>query len=179
MPELRQELSRHLRQTHTIDYDPDSELLITVGTSEALDLTMRAILDPGDEVILPDPCYPLYRPCIALSGGIPVSVPTSQEGNFEVSAADIESRITSKTKALLLNYPSNPTGAEMSRDKLAEVAEVALRHQLLVISDEIYAQIVYGVEHTCPATRVFQSQCHDGMARWLCCGQQRNYLLND
>jgi len=152
MPELRQELSRHLKDKYKLDYDPDSELLITVGVSEGLDLTMRAILDPGDEVIMPDPCYVSYNPCVALAGGRPIMVPTNQENNFEVSAADIEARVTDKTKAILIGYPANPTGAVMPREKLAQIAEVARRHHLLVVSDEIYARLVYGVEHTCFAT---------------------------
>ena len=152
MLELRQELSRYLNDNYNLEYDPDSELLITVGVSEGLDLAMRAILNPGDEVIMPDPHYVAYDSCVILAGGVPIMVPTNQENNFEISAADIEARITSKTKAILIGYPANPTGAVMAKDKLAQVAEVARRHQLLVISDEIYAKLVYGVEHTCFAT---------------------------
>ena len=152
MPELRQELSRYLRENYNLVYDPDRELLITVGVSEALDLVMRAILNPGDEVIMPDPCYVSYSPCVVLAGGVPIMVLTNQENNFEIKAADIEAQVTNKTKAILIGYPANPTGAVMSRDKLAQIAEVARRHQLLVISDEIYAKLVYGVEHTCFAT---------------------------
>ncbi len=148
MPELRQELSRHLNKGYGVDYDVATELLITVGVSEALDLAMRAIINPGDEVIMPDPCYVAYDSCVILAEGIPIRVPTNEENNFEFDALDIESRITGRTKAILLGYPANPTGAVMSRDKLAKIAEVARRHQLLVISDEIYAQLVYGVEHT-------------------------------
>ncbi|MFC1904286.1 aminotransferase class I/II-fold pyridoxal phosphate-dependent enzyme [Chloroflexota bacterium] len=151
MPELRQELSRYLKDSYNLTYDPNSELLITVGVSEGLDLAARAILDPGDEVIMPDPCYVSYTSCIILAGGKPVMVPTNQENNFEISAADVEARITDKTKAILLGYPANPTGAVMPREKLAQIAEVARRHQLIVISDEIYGQLVYGVEHTCMA----------------------------
>jgi len=152
MPELRQELSRHLKNDYNLEYDADGELLITVGVSEALDLAMRAILDPGDEVIMPDPCYVSYNPCVVLAGGTPVMVPTNEQNNFEIGAADIEARITSRTKAILIGYPANPTGAVMSRDKLSEIAEVARRHRLLIVSDEIYAKLVYGVEHTCVAT---------------------------
>jgi aminotransferase len=152
MPELRQELSRYLKETYGVEYDPAGELLITVGVSEALDLAMRAILNPGDEVIMPDPHYVAYDSCVILAGGEPVMIPTSQEKNFEVSAADIEARITGKTKAILIGYPANPTGAIMSRDKLMAIAEVARRHRLPVISDEIYARLVYGVEHTCFAS---------------------------
>ena len=152
MPELCQELSLYLKNNYNLEYNPDSEILITVGVSEALDLTMRAILNPGDEVIMPDPCYVSYDSCVVLAGGIPVMVPTTEENHFELIANDVEAKVTDKTKAILLGYPANPTGAVMSRDKLAEIAEVAKRHQLLVISDEIYAKLVYGVEHTCFAT---------------------------
>jgi aminotransferase len=152
MPELRGELSTYLKDSYKLSYDPDSELLITVGVSEALDLTMRAILDPGDEVILPDPHYVSYDACVALAGGTPIMVPTHEKNNFELNAADVEARVSDKTKAILIGYPSNPTGAVMSREKLLRIAEVARRHQLLVISDEIYARLVYGVKHTCFAT---------------------------
>jgi aminotransferase len=152
MPELRQELSRYLNDTYNLTYDPDSELLITVGVSEGLDLAMRAILDPGDEVIIPGPCYVSYDSCVTLAGGTPVMAPTYEKDNFEVSAADIEARITNQTKAILLGYPANPTGAVLSKDKLTQIAEAARRHQLLVVYDEIYAKLVYGVKHTCIAT---------------------------
>ncbi|MDP3879253.1 MAG: aminotransferase class I/II-fold pyridoxal phosphate-dependent enzyme [Dehalococcoidales bacterium] len=149
MPELRQELARHLVKTYNLEYDPGSEMLITVGVSEALDLAMRAILDPGDEVIMADPCYVSYTPCVIMAGGTPVMVPTAEESGFELSAGEIEKRITPRTRAILLGYPANPTGAVMSREKLADVAGVAQRHGLLVISDEIYSRLVYGIEHTC------------------------------
>ena len=152
MPELRQELARYLQDSYHLNYDPDNELLITVGVSEALDLAMRAILNPGDEVITHDPCYVAYAPCISLAGGTPIMLPTSEATNFEIRASDIEERITNQTKAILIGYPANPTGAVMPHDKLAEVAEVAQRHQLLVIDDEIYARLVYGIKHTSIAT---------------------------
>jgi aminotransferase len=149
IPELREETSRHLKEKYGVEYDPDGELLITVGVSEALDLTMRAILNPGDEVIMTDPHYVAYDSCVIMAGGKPVMVPTNQESNFEVSAEDIESRITDRTKAILIGYPSNPTGAVMGREKLEAIAELARRRQITVVSDEIYARLVYGVEHTC------------------------------
>jgi aminotransferase len=151
MPELRQELSRYLKQEYNLQYDPASELLITVGVSEAMDLAMRAILNPGDEVVMADPCYVAYSPCVVLAGAIPVMVPTSEKNNFKLSAADVEERVSNRTRVILIGYPANPTGAVMSRDKLAEITEVAQRHDLLVASDEIYAKLVYGVEHTCVA----------------------------
>jgi aminotransferase len=149
IPEVRQELSRYIKKHYDLEYDWKSELLITVGVSEALDLVMRAVLNPGDEVILPDPCYVSYPACISLAGGIPVSIPTFEASNFEISAADIEARITPKTKAIMLGYPANPTGAVMPRQKLEKIAEVACKHDLLMIVDEIYSQLIYGVEHTC------------------------------
>jgi len=152
MPELRRELSRYLKERYNLSYDPNSELLITVGVSEALDLATRAILDPGDEVIMPDPHYVSYDACVILAGGSPIMVPTHEESNFELSAADIEARVSDKTKAILIGYPANPTGAVMSREKLARIAEIAQHHRLLVISDEIYGRLVYGVKHTCFAT---------------------------
>ena len=152
MPELRRELSRYLKERYNLSYDPNSELLITVGVSEALDLTMRAILDPGDEVIMPDPHYVSYDACVILAGGTPIMAPTNEEGNFELNASDIEARVTDKTKAILIGYPANPTGAVMSKEKLARLAEIARRHRLLVISDEIYGRLVYGVKQTCFAT---------------------------
>ena len=131
MPELRQELSRHLKESQGLDYDPESELLITVGVSEGLDLACRAILDPEDEVIMPDPCYVSYNSCAILAGGKPIMVPTSEKNNFEISAADIEAQVSDKTRAIMLGYPANPTGAVMPRDKLEPIAEVARRHNLL------------------------------------------------
>jgi aminotransferase len=149
MPELRQELSRYLMSESKIQYDPDAELLITVGVSEALDLAMRAILNPGDEVIMTDPCYVAYDACVSLAGGEPVKVPTYERTGFDVEAADIEAAITDRTKAILIGYPANPTGAIMSREKLRRIGEVARRHNVLVISDEIYSKLTYGAEQVC------------------------------
>lgn len=150
--ELRQELAHHLASRYGLEYDPQSELLVTVGVSEGVDLTMRAILDPGDEVIMPDPCYVAYSPCVALAGGVSIFVPTSAAKGFRVEPGDIEARITNRTKAIFIGYPANPTGAVMGREELAQIAEIAERHHLLVISDEVYSRLVYRVEHTCFAT---------------------------
>jgi aminotransferase len=152
MPELRRELSRYLKDEYGLDYDPATELLITVGVSEGVDLATRAILDPGDEVIMADPGYVSYHSCVVLAGGKPVMIPTYEKDNFELGAGDIEKKITDQTKAILIGYPANPTGAVMSRDKLEKIAEVARRHRLMIISDEIYSSLVYGVEHTCLAS---------------------------
>jgi aminotransferase len=149
---LRKELARFLKNEYKVDYDPTSEVLITVGCSEALDLTMRSIIDPGDEVIIPNPCFVAYGSCVTLAGGKPVHIPTYEKNNFEISAEDIEKHITNKTRAILIGYPSNPTGAVMSRRKLADIATLAIKHDLTVISDEIYSKLVYGVEFTCFAS---------------------------
>jgi len=150
--ELREELARDLKARYGLDYDPLSELLITVGVSEGVDLAMRAILDPGDEILAHDPGYVSYMPCTILAGGVFVPVPTTIEDDFKVKAKDIERRITRRTKAILLGYPNNPTGAVMDGEELVKIAEVAKRHNLLVISDEVYDRLVYGVEHTCFAS---------------------------
>ncbi len=151
MPALRHQLAVHLRDRYSLEYSPDTELLITVGVSEALDLAMRAVIDPGDEVIMPDPSYVSYPACVILAGGRPVLVPAVEESGFQLDATDIEPKINNRTRAILLGYPANPTGAVMPRDKLIAIAELACRHGLLLVSDEIYAGLVYGVEHTCLA----------------------------
>jgi aminotransferase len=150
--ELRQELARHLNSRYGVEYDPETEILITVGVSEGLDLAMRSIINPKDEVLCPDPSYVSYGPCTVLAEGVFVPVPTTVDNDFKVKAADIEKRVTPRTKIILLGYPNNPTGAVMERDELKEVAEVARRNDLIVVSDEIYDRLVYGVKHTCFAS---------------------------
>lgn len=152
VPELREAVGLDLERRYGLSYDPDKEILITVGVSEGLDLALRAVIDPGDEVICPEPGYVAYSACPVLAGGTFVPVPTTIENDFKVRASDIESRVTPETKVILLGYPNNPTGAVMPRAEMAEVAQVAARNDLLVISDEIYGQLVYGIEHTCVAS---------------------------
>jgi aminotransferase len=149
--ELRVLLAQHLAKLYGVQYQAD-EVLITVGVSEALHLAMLALLNPGDECILTEPSYVAYKPSIIFAGGEPVVVETRVEDNFEVSAEQIERAITPKTRMLLLGYPNNPTGAVMSRKRLSEIAELAQKHNLLVVSDEIYDRLVYGVEHVCFAS---------------------------
>jgi aminotransferase len=151
-PELRQAIADHFQSTYNLNYDPETQILITVGVSEGLDLALRTIINPGDEVIMPDPCYVAYPACTALSGGIPVRVPLLEKNNFHIQAEDIEQYITQKTKAILIGYPANPTGAVMSRDELVQIAELAKQYNLLVISDEVYSRLVYNGEHTCFAS---------------------------
>ncbi len=150
--QLRASLSAHLAKLYGVSYDAESELLITVGVSEALYLALTAALDPGDEVIVPQPCFVAYTPEVTFAGGVPVAIGTLVENNFQVTAAEIEAAITPRTKALLIGYPNNPTGAVMSRDGLVEIAALAEHHDLLVISDEIYDRLVYGVRHVCFAS---------------------------
>ncbi len=150
--ELRIALSNHLAKRYGVLYDPDHEILITVGVSEALQCAMLATIDPGDEVIVPEPCFVAYKPSIIFCGGDAVVVDTQVANDFQVTGADIERAITPRTKALLIGYPNNPTGAVMSRERLLEVARVAAENNLLVFSDEIYDRLVYGVEHVCFAS---------------------------
>jgi len=149
MPELRQELAHYLELRYGVSYHPEHEILITTGSSEGLDLALRAIINPGDEVIIPDPCYVAYPADIILAGGVPILVPTNEENNFVIRTTDIEARITKQTKAILIGYPANPTGAAMPKKEADAIAALAKKHDLLVISDEIYARLVYGVEHIC------------------------------
>jgi aminotransferase len=152
MLELRQELAGYLERHYGISYQHEREILVTVGVSEGLDLAMRAILNPGDEVIIPEPWYVSYPPCVILAGGTPVFVPTSKQNNFALKAEDVEPLINKQTKAILIGYPSNPTGAVVPREELSKIARLAQKYNLLVVSDEIYARLVYGVEHTCFAS---------------------------
>ncbi len=147
--ELRRAIANHLDRTYGQTYNPASEILITVGVSEALYLAFAATLNPGDEVIIPEPCFVSYAPEVAFAGGVPVTVPTSAENGWQVTAADIEAAVTERTKAVLIGYPNNPTGAVMSRERLNAIAAVVKRHDLLVVSDELYDRLVYDAEHVC------------------------------
>jgi len=148
--ELRSAVADHLRLRYGVEYDARSEVLITVGVSEALYLALTAVLDPGDEVIVPTPCFVAYQPEVVFAGGTPVPLPTRVEDAFQVRAETVEGLITPRTKALLIGYPNNPTGAIMTRENLLALARVAERHDLLVISDEIYDRLVYGAhQHVC------------------------------
>jgi len=149
LPELRQEIARHVAATYGVRYDPEGEIVVTVGVSEALDLALRAILDPGDEVLIPEPCYVSYRPCTLLAGGVPVSVATRASEGFRVLPERLAAAATRRTRALLLNYPNNPTGATYRRPELERIADLARRHDWIVISDEIYADLTYVAPHTC------------------------------
>ena len=146
---LREALAEHLKLKYNVSYQPSNEMIVTVGVSEALYLAMTALLDPGDEVIVPTPCFVAYQAEVELAGGVAVEIASTVEENFMLNPAKIEAAITPKTKAILIGYPNNPTGAVASREVLTEVARLAEKHDLFVISDEIYDRLVYAGEHVC------------------------------
>lgn len=143
---LRREISEYLSSRYNVNYDKE-EVLITVGASEAIDLALRAVIDGGDEVLIPDPSYVSYAPCVELSGGVAVAIPCTDENGFRLTPELLESVITDKTKAIIFPYPNNPTGAIMEKEYIEKLIPIILKHDLLVISDEIYAELTYGGEH--------------------------------
>lgn len=145
--DLRKEICNYIARKQNITYDPKSEVLVTVGGSEAIDIGLRAMLDPGDEVLIPTPCYVSYDPCTVLAGGIPVSISLKAENEFRLTAKELEDAITDKTKVLILPFPNNPTGAIMEKKDLEAIAEVVIKHDLYVMSDEIYSELTYKGEH--------------------------------
>jgi aminotransferase len=149
---LREAISAYVERAFGVAYDPRSQVLVTVGVSEALDLALRAVVNPGDEVLYHEPCYVSYSPSIALAHGVAVPVACSAEHGFAVSAEAIERAVTPRSKVLILNFPTNPTGGTMTRTELLKVADVVLRHNLLVITDEIYAELTFEGEHVSIAT---------------------------
>lgn len=146
---LREALSQNLNTLYGVTYNPASEIVMTVGVSEALYLVFTALLNPGDEVIIPTPCFVSYQAEVLLAGGVPVEVPTFMEDNFEPDPDQIEAAITPKTKAIFIGYPSNPTGAVASRERLLKIADIAVKHDVMVVSDEIYDRLTYDFEHVC------------------------------
>ena len=145
--ELREALSAYLQRRYGVTWNPKTEIMVTVGVSEAIDATLRAVIDPGDEVIFPDPGYVAYEADVTLSGGVVVPVATRVDDEFEIKAAAIEAALTPRSKVILLGNPNNPTGAVIARAELEKIAELARRHDLLIISDEVYSRLVYGEEH--------------------------------
>src|SRR6516162_6848488 len=147
-PRLRQAISRYLERHIGVRYDPKTESLVSVGVSEALDLALRATINPGDEVLFHEPSYVSYNPSVALAYGKPVAVRTSAEADFKLLAEDLEAKISAHTKTLILSFPTNPTGGVLTLEDLRPVAEVCVEHDLLVLSDEIYSELSYdGTEH--------------------------------
>jgi len=154
LPELRAAISDHLEKLYSVSYQPENEILVTVGVSEALDLAMRTILNPGDEVLVPEPSYVSYKPCVALAGGIAIGVETNAEDDFAVKVEALEAGRTERTKAILLGFPSNPTGATMTASAMQAVVDFAVKHNLYLVSDEIYDRLTYDDTHVCvPALR--------------------------
>ena len=150
--ELREALSEYTRADCGVDYNPIDEILVTTGVSEAIDLAIRAITNPGDEIIVAEPCYVSYAPTVAFAGGIPVSLETKRENDFRLTKEELEEKITPKTKAVIINYPNNPTGAVMGKQDMEDIAEVILKHNILLISDEVYDKLTYDGTHTCAAS---------------------------
>ncbi len=147
LKELREEICNYMKRKQGLTYDPLHEVLITVGGSEAIDIGLRAMLNPGDEVLIPQPSYVSYEPCTILAGGVPVIINLKGENEFRLTAQELEDAITEKTKVLILPFPNNPTGAIMERRDLEAIAEVILKHDLYVMSDEIYAELTYKEKH--------------------------------
>ena len=145
--ELRREISRYLDRRFSLTYDPKTEIVVTVGGSEAIDVAMRTVLSPGDEVIIPTPCFVCYEPLCKLTGATPVIVETRHEDKFKLTPELLEAAITEKTKMLVLAYPNNPTGAIMDADDLEKIAKILREKQIVVLSDEIYAELTYGRRH--------------------------------
>lgn len=145
--ELREEINRYLGRRFDLSYNPRDEILVTVGGSEAIDIALRAMIDPGDEVIIPQPSYVSYEPCAILAGAKPVIIELKNENQFRLTAAELEAAITDRTKVLILPFPNNPTGAVMERKDLEEIAKVIERHDLFVLSDEIYSELCYTKEN--------------------------------
>jgi len=150
IPALRQAITDYVRRRYEVAYDPESEVIVTSGVSEALDLAFRALLEPGDQVAVVTPCYVAYPACVELAGGELITVGTRLEDGFALDPELLESTLTPRTKALLISYPNNPTGAVMSREQLVRIARIAVERDLFVVSDEVYDQLVYdGHEHVC------------------------------
>ncbi len=145
---LREGISSYLERRFKLSYDAKSEIIVTVGGSEAIDIAMRALIEAGDEVIIPQPAFVCYSPICELCGGVPVYIHTKEENKFKLTAEELKAAITDKTKLLVLPYPNNPTGAIMDRDELEEIAKVLRNTNIIILSDEIYAELTYGIDHT-------------------------------
>ncbi len=164
LAELRQEIANYTKKKIGVEYDPEHEIVVTVGGSEAIDIAVRAIVDPGDEVLIVEPCFVCYAPIVELMGGVPVSIKTHVEDNFKLTAESLKEKITDKTKLLILPFPNNPTGAIMTQEDLEPIAEVLRDTNIMILSDEIYSELTYGRKHCSIASL-------DGMA-------ERTILVN-
>lgn len=150
--ELRNEINTYLTRRCGVSYDPKHEILVTVGGSEAIDLAIRAMVCPGEEVIIPQPCYVSYEPCVILTQGVPVTIPLQEKNEFRLTAQELRDAITEKTKLLVLPFPNNPTGAIMTKEDLEAIAEVCIEKDIFVVSDEIYSELTYGTQHVSVAS---------------------------
>jgi aminotransferase len=149
---LREALSRYFDKHYHLTYDSEDEIIITSGVSEALDISIRAITDPGDEILIAQPSYVSYAPCVTLAGGVPIPVECTEKDRFKLNPDTLQEKITKKSKALILNFPNNPTGAVMRREDLGPIADLIIDNDLLLISDEVYAELTYEGEHVATAT---------------------------
>lgn len=147
LKDLKIEICKYLDRKINVQYDYNNEVMVTVGGSEAIDIAFRAMLDPGDEVLIPQPCYVSYDPCAVLADGVPVPIPLQAKNEFKLTAEELEAAITPKTKILVLPFPNNPTGATMTREELAPIAEIVKKYDLYVLSDEIYSELTYNTKH--------------------------------
>ena len=153
LPKLREAISEYVAKNFHVSYDPKTEVIVTVGVSEAIDLALRALINPGDEVLYHEPCYVSYSPSTVLAHGVPVSIPTFAADNFRLTAKELEKKITPASKVLMVNFPCNPTGATQTREELAKIAALCVKHDLVVMTDEIYSELTYdGAEHISIAT---------------------------
>ena len=150
--ELRNEINTYLTRRYGVSYDPKHEILVTVGGSEAIDLAIRAMVCPGEEVIIPQPCYVSYEPCVILTQGVPVTIPLQEKNEFRLTAQELRDAVTEKTKLLVLPFPNNPTGAIMTKEDLEAIAEVCIEKDIYVVSDEIYSELTYGTKHVSVAS---------------------------
>ena len=147
LPELREAIAEYLFNEFNVKYEPKNEVMVTIGGSEAIDLALRALIAPGDEVLIPEPCYVSYSPIAAITGGVPVGIETFAKDKFKLTADALRARLTPRSKVLILCYPNNPTGGIMEYEDLLPIAKLVEEHDLIVISDEIYAELTYGQKH--------------------------------
>lgn len=145
--ELRREISSYLSRKYSLSYDPNDEIIVTIGGSEAIDICLRSVIEPGDEVLIPEPSFVCYKPCTLLAGGTPVPIVTEEKDNFKLTPEKLKEKITSRTKVLVLPFPNNPTGAIMEKDDLEKIADILRDTNILVLSDEIYSELTYGKRH--------------------------------
>jgi aminotransferase len=149
LPRLRERIAQYVQKHFHVAYDPATEIIVTVGVSEAIDLALRAVLNPGDEVLYHEPCYVSYSPSVVLAHGVPVAIPTFGADNFRLTAAELAKKITPKSKVLMMNFPCNPTGATQTKEELEAIAKLCIQHDLIVLTDEIYSELTYdGAKHT-------------------------------